>query len=191
MTKASDNAFPSLLITEGTEPSAPAAGKQRVYIDSTTHHLSRTNSSGTEVDIETGAGISYTAWTPALTASSSNPTLGSGSNAQGRYFKTGKFVHAYGSINFGSSGVAAGSGVYWISTPVTMRTSVNADMNQIGMAYLFDSSASALRVVNLRYTTTTTVTMLNISTNADVTNAVPWTWAASDALIFQMTFEAA
>jgi len=52
VTKASDNAFPSLLITEGTEPSAPAAGKQRLYIDSTTHKLKRTDSSGTDVTIE-------------------------------------------------------------------------------------------------------------------------------------------
>lgn len=49
---ASDNPFPSILITEGTEPSAPAAGKQRVYIDSTSHHLSRTDSSAAEVDLE-------------------------------------------------------------------------------------------------------------------------------------------
>lgn len=55
MTKASDNAFPSILITEGTEPSAPAAGKQRLYIDSTTHKLKRTDSSGTDVTIESGA----------------------------------------------------------------------------------------------------------------------------------------
>ena len=52
MVKASDNAFPSLLITEGTEPSAPAAGKQRLYIDSTTHLLKATNSSGTDRTIE-------------------------------------------------------------------------------------------------------------------------------------------
>lgn len=52
MTKASDNAFPSLLITESTEPTAPAAGKQRLYIDSTSHKLKATNSSGTERDIE-------------------------------------------------------------------------------------------------------------------------------------------
>lgn len=62
MTKASDNAFPSVLLTEGTEPSAPAAGKQRVYIDSTSHHLSRTDSSGTQVDLETNqaAAAAYT-----------------------------------------------------------------------------------------------------------------------------------
>lgn len=60
MTKASDNAFPSILITEGTEPSAPAAGKQRLYIDSTTHKLKRTDSSGIDVVIESsGAGVSY------------------------------------------------------------------------------------------------------------------------------------
>jgi hypothetical protein len=56
VTKASDNAYPSILITEGTEPSAPAAGKQRLYIDSTTHKLKRTDSSGVDVTIE-GAGI--------------------------------------------------------------------------------------------------------------------------------------
>src|SRR6185503_7686814 len=43
---------PSILITEGTEPSAPAAGKQRLYIDSTTHLLKATNSSGTDRTIE-------------------------------------------------------------------------------------------------------------------------------------------
>lgn len=52
---ASDNPFPSLLVTEGTAPSSPAAGKQRVYIDSTTHRLTRKTSAGTVVDIETAA----------------------------------------------------------------------------------------------------------------------------------------
>jgi hypothetical protein len=52
MTKASDNPFPSILVEEGAEPSAPAAGKQRLYIDSSTHKLKRTDSSGTDVTIE-------------------------------------------------------------------------------------------------------------------------------------------
>ena len=54
--KASDNPFPSLLIEEATEPSAPAAGHQRLYIDSTSHHLSRTDENGDEVDLEAGGG---------------------------------------------------------------------------------------------------------------------------------------
>jgi hypothetical protein len=57
VTKASDNEFPSLLVKEGTAPSSPAAGDQRVYIDSTTHHITRKNSSGTVTDIEAGSGM--------------------------------------------------------------------------------------------------------------------------------------
>ena len=82
MTKASDNAFPSVLITEGTEPSAPAAGKQRLYIDSTSHHLSRTDESGADVDLETnqaGGGLgAWTDFTPTWTAVGTAPALGDG-----------------------------------------------------------------------------------------------------------------
>lgn len=55
MAKGSDNPFPSVLIVEGTEPAAPAAGRQRVYIDSTSHHLKRTDSAGVDVDLEQAA----------------------------------------------------------------------------------------------------------------------------------------
>lgn len=52
MTKASDNEFPSLLIKEGTAPSSPAAGDQRLYIDSSDHKVKRKNSSGTVTTVE-------------------------------------------------------------------------------------------------------------------------------------------
>lgn len=68
---ASDNPYPSLLIVEGTEPSAPSAGRQRVYIDSTSHHLKRTDSSGTDVDIENAVGT-FTA--PAVRAVGTSAT---------------------------------------------------------------------------------------------------------------------
>ncbi len=47
-----DNLSPYLTIVEATEPSAPSAGQQRIYIDSTTHLLKATNSSGTDRTIE-------------------------------------------------------------------------------------------------------------------------------------------
>lgn len=50
--KGSDNPFPSILIEEATEPAAPAAGFQRLYIDSTSHTLYRTDSAGAQVAIE-------------------------------------------------------------------------------------------------------------------------------------------
>lgn len=58
--KASNNQFPSILLNEDTEPSAPAAGMQRIYIDSTTHKLKRTDSSGVDVTIEGGVAGSGT-----------------------------------------------------------------------------------------------------------------------------------
>lgn len=54
MTRASDNPFPSLLITEGTVPTSPAAGKQRLYIDSTTHLVKVVNSGGTASNVGGG-----------------------------------------------------------------------------------------------------------------------------------------
>jgi hypothetical protein len=57
MAKASDNAYPSILITEGTVPASPAAGKQRLYIDSTTHLPKVVNSSGTASNVGGGSAL--------------------------------------------------------------------------------------------------------------------------------------
>lgn len=52
MTKASDNEFPSLLVKEGSAPTAPAAGDQRVYIDSADHKLKRKDSASAITVVE-------------------------------------------------------------------------------------------------------------------------------------------
>jgi hypothetical protein len=84
MTKASDNAFPSILITEGTEPSAPAAGKQRLYIDSSTHKLKRTDSSGTDVTIESAGGDVAT---DAIWDAAGDLAVGTGANTAAKLTK--------------------------------------------------------------------------------------------------------
>lgn len=67
----------------------------------------------------TPAGFSYQNFTPSLSVlSGTPPTLGTGSTAVSRFAQLGKMVHYYGKILFGSSGAAAGSGVYLISLPV-------------------------------------------------------------------------
>lgn len=45
MAIASNNPYPSVLIVEGTAPSAPAAGQQRLFIDSADHAAKTINSS--------------------------------------------------------------------------------------------------------------------------------------------------
>lgn len=62
---ASDNPFPSLLITEGSAPSSPASGKQRVFIDSADHLVKVKNSSGTVLPIP-GQQMAYNEFTSAV-----------------------------------------------------------------------------------------------------------------------------
>ena len=57
MTKASDNDFPSVLLTEqGSAPSSPAASHQRLYIRTSDHTLVTVNSSGTVTPVSSGGG---------------------------------------------------------------------------------------------------------------------------------------
>ncbi len=53
MALGSNNPFPSeLFVEQGSTPASPAAGRQRLFIDSADHHAKRVNSSGVVVDIE-------------------------------------------------------------------------------------------------------------------------------------------
>lgn len=58
MTKASDNDFPSMLLTEGTTPSTPAASHDRLFVRSSDHLLCLVNSSGTVSVV--GSGVAGT-----------------------------------------------------------------------------------------------------------------------------------
>lgn len=55
MAKASDNPYPSILTVPGAAPAAPAAGQQRLFLDSADgDRLKRVDSSGTVVPVEAG-----------------------------------------------------------------------------------------------------------------------------------------
>ena len=63
---------------------------------------------------------SATSWTPTLTGSVTNPTLGTGSAQNGGYWRMGRLIVAYGRVLFGTSGAAAGSGNLQLSVPVNI-----------------------------------------------------------------------
>lgn len=50
--KGSDNPYPSILVAEGSAPAAPAAGKLRLFIDSSDHLLKTINSAGTVAAVD-------------------------------------------------------------------------------------------------------------------------------------------
>jgi len=131
VTKASDNAFPSILITEGTEPSAPAAGKQRLYIDSTSHHLMRTNSSGTETDIEAAAANGLA--TDTLWDAKGDLVAATGANAASKLT-----VGSNGKILVAASGEA--TGVKWDYFPARHGCLIYHNTTQVTSANILANS---------------------------------------------------
>lgn len=143
-----------------------------------------------EVNGYTGA---WTSWTPALTASTTNPTLGTGGSTSGKYVKIGRTVMGWGYIKFGTSGQAAGSGTYLVSLPVAQA---ETDNNRINGDALLRANATFTRAF-LLWNGSTTCTLRYTSAAAagtlvSTTNAAPAAWAAAgDDIRYSFRYEAA
>lgn len=129
----------------------------------------------------------WTSWNPALTAASSNPTLGSGSSVAGSYLQMGKFVVASGIIRFGSSGVNAGSGEYYVSLPVNMQ---NVDQVAGSGAFYDSSTGKAYLLVPLRASASTVAMFVDNATSYSLSSSNPITPAASDSIRIMLMYEA-
>jgi hypothetical protein len=129
-------------------------------------------------------GAAWESWTPALTATTTNPTLGTGGSTAGRYGRIQKIVVGIGLVTFGTSGTAAGSGLYYVSLPVTAKFAGEV----IGDWQSYDGT-SAWRVGNIVSDTTSRAYLMY--ENNFVSNTQPWAWGASDFIRFSFTYEAA
>lgn len=89
----------------------------------------------------TAIGEAWSTYTPALTGSSVNPTLGSGSVQEGHYKLWGKICVVRVGIQFGTSGTAAGTGNYIISLPADPITSAMS-RTYLGSGILSTAGAS-------------------------------------------------
>ncbi len=123
-------------------------------------------------------------YTPTLTASGTNPTLGTGSSVWGRWRYLGGQVVGSFVIQFGTSSVAAGSGNFTIGLPVTRAAAIDSNA-PIGTVFLLDASAGSEFVRDLR----TTGAMGRSSALVTATSPVPW--AASDQLLGNFSYEPA
>lgn len=141
-----------------------------------------------EVPRRDGGGSEWSTYTPVLTATSSNPTLGTGSVQQGRYIRYGRMVHVNAIIKFGTSGVNVGSGFYEVSLPVAART--QAFGRRTGSAYLFDS-ANDYRdggcFINVNVGDKARLSM----NGTVVTPTTPMSFGTADELGITITYEAA
>jgi len=132
-------------------------------------------------------GDAWETWTPTLTASTTNPTLGTGSSRTGRWGRINKIVTGYGKITFGTSGTAAGSGFYQLSLPTTAQTSTPT--GPIGTFYIGDGGVNVR--VGVLIATSTTVATMRYDAGTLVTNAAPWAWGANAVILYTFTYEAA
>lgn len=131
-----------------------------------------------------------TTWTPVLRATTTNPTLGTGATQLSHVWLNGNHVTLWFQITFGTSGVVAGSGNYSIALPAAYPAMAGHLDVTLGTIRLVDSSGGpavklAIPTLNLA---AQEFTMRTTDTAAVVTNAVPWTWAASDVIAGQVSY---
>lgn len=126
-------------------------------------------------------------WTASGTALSvGNATIAS------CYMQAGKLVHWQGSIFMGST-TTFGTGNYQVAWPVVPAAAVVSSSGITGSAFFYDNSASAARQAGICVSNGT----LGINfypgggTLGIVGQLVPFTWAVSDRLIWNITYQAA
>lgn len=90
-------------------------------------------------------GAAWTAWTPVLTASTTNPNLGSTGTSTGTYIKIGKTVFWSACFQAGGTGISAGSGTYKITMPTTPKANA-AGFSITGYGWSFNGNFHVLLV---------------------------------------------
>jgi hypothetical protein len=132
-------------------------------------------------------GGSWSSYTPQLQAGT-NPTLGSGSTVFGQYAQIGKLVVASVTINFGSSGTAAGSGNYFITVPVAAATPTTTITVGHGRIICAGTGHFAQQVLQ---NSGAFVMKYEGGGNSNVTASVPGAWTAGDSLYMLFSYQAA
>ena len=131
----------------------------------------------------------FAAWqsyTPALTASTTNPTLGTGGGTTGAYLEVGKLIVGWFNITFGTAGTNAGSGVYTVSLPAT-GAGTGGD-RYVGFGHIRDVGGVTYGIHIRR---DGQINATGVAANAVVSNSVPMAWGANDLILGNFMYEAA
>lgn len=133
---------------------------------------------------------------PTLTASTTNPTLGTASQQLGRYKRFGKTILYQGHLQFGTAGVAAGLGVYRISLPVAANVSI--PFRRLGLVTTYDASTGGIAQLfaNLDnvaggYFIASYPSAYPVGSSVNLGNSSPMAFAASDQIDWSIMYEAA
>ena len=162
---------------------------QTVYLTSDNSTYT-SNGSAWFRSVQTAQGVAYT---PVLTAVTTNPVLGTGGfpESTGVYSQNGRIVTGYVRIAAGNSGTTAGSGNYRISLPVTCRMGTFTTRGVvIGAGWYSDNSAAAVPYVCTAVALDAGDYAILRTTSGTIGSALPGL-ATNDFLQFNFTYEAA
>lgn len=177
-----------IVCTSGTRPSSPPEG-MLIYETDTDWYVSW-NGSAWLILGTTKTGT----FAPTLTGAGGNPNIGTTGTNEGRWtLFNGKWCVYRGSIQWGGTGVTAGSGQYTVPLPFTASASISNGVSNIGQIMLRDSSGGpALRTGACYISASSTTFAMFEATTAGVTSTSPWTWGgAGDYISWDITYEIA
>ena len=121
-------------------------------------------------------------YTPVLTATTTNPDIGTGPTLVGLIWVSGQRVDVWFEIVFGES-PSVGSGNYEISLPALYPFASNNVNFAIGQGRILDQSASdETTTIIVANTVDNRVQLRSTENSAPVTHAAPYTLAESDII---------
>jgi hypothetical protein len=134
-------------------------------------------------------GAAWETYTPTLTASTTNPNLGTTGIATGKYARLNKIVVGQASFTFNGAGINAGLGFYFYSLPLTAL----ASGSNVGNAHAIDVSTFA--TIQNSLATDTTTRLLGVGTGgaslAGSIQSTTFVWAAGDFIRINFCYETA
>ena len=132
----------------------------------------------------------WTAYTPAWTATSSNPS--GAASLTGKYCRIGNTVLFRVTLEM-DGGTSFGSGTWLISLPVTAVAGITGGF-PVASAFLLDSSPYAAYIGQAQLTSTSTARLVYQKVTGEqgvVTPTTPFTWATGDTIVLSGSYEAA
>ncbi len=134
-------------------------------------------------------GAAWESWTPVLSASVTNPNLGTTSTKDGKYCRINKTIIAQANFTFNGTGITAGAGFYKCSLPFPAIAAAPT----VGSVVAIDVStfASTVNIVGLDTTTLAIGYGTGGASLAASIQATTYVWAAGDILRWFMIYEAA
>ena len=133
----------------------------------------------------------WTAFTPVLTASVTDPTLGTSPKQEGRFIRLrgGLVVYRF-LIQFGTSGTNAGDGQYQISLPVPATSLTPSNVNtSMGSGVLFDWSESGHKELCTWQWGIATY-LIGVVDDATISHNAPFNWTVDDRMSGTVTYQA-